>query len=135
MQGAERGSSSTRESGSGGVGSAEVGFRDLVLESGGIRVDVKNFLAWVDGEPLELRIMEFALLASLMLYPGELKTRKELCEYLWEDAESHSARTIDVHLMRIRAALAERSCHDYISSVRGLGYRFTPPGFGSAQST
>lgn len=112
----------------GGVKSSDVGFRELVLECCGLRVDVKNFLAWADGEPLELRIMEFALLANLVQAPGELKTREELSGYLWEDAESHSTRTIDVHIQRIRAALAERSSRDYIRSVRGLGYRFAPPG-------
>lgn len=118
-----------------GVKSSEVGFRDLVLEYGGIRIDVKNFRAWVHAEPLELRLMEFALLANLMLTPGELKTRIELSEYLWEEeAKSHSTRTIDVHVQRLRAAVAENSCHDYIRSVRGLGYRFTPPGFGNARS-
>jgi DNA-binding winged helix-turn-helix (wHTH) protein len=37
-----------------------------------------------------------------------------------------SSRTIDVHIRRIRAALAEKSDYEYIHTIRGLGYRFEP---------
>ena len=38
-----------------------------------------------------------------------------------------SSRTIDVHIRRIRAALAEKSEYEFVHTVRGLGYRFEAP--------
>src|SRR5919199_4853164 len=102
------------------------GARGRILEAGDLSLDTKNFTARVEGEPLNLRLKEFELLAALAARPGELKSREELAKEVWGHAGVGSSRTIDVHVRRIRAALAKKSDYDYIHTVRGLGYRFEP---------
>lgn len=101
-----------------------VSARGKVLEAGDLWLDTKNFTARVKGEPLDLRLKEFELLAALAARPGELKSREELAKEVWGHAGVGSSRTIDVHIRRIRAALDEQSDYEYIHTARGLGYRF-----------
>jgi DNA-binding response OmpR family regulator len=100
------------------------GQRGKILEAGDLQLDTKNFTAHIGGEPLDLRLKEFELLAALASAPGELKSREELAKEVWGHAGVGSSRTIDVHIRRIRAALEERSSYQYIHTARGLGYRF-----------
>jgi DNA-binding response OmpR family regulator len=103
---------------------SETGHRGRVLEAGDLQLDTKNFTARVGGEPLDLRLKEFELLAALAGAPGELKSREELAKEVWGHAGVGSSRTIDVHIRRIRAALEEKSSYEYVHTARGLGYRF-----------
>jgi DNA-binding response OmpR family regulator len=103
---------------------SETGGRGKILEAGDLQLDTKNFTARVKGEPLDLRLKEFMLLAALASAPGELKSREELAKEVWGHAGVGSSRTIDVHIRRIRAALEEKSSYKYIHTARGLGYRF-----------
>ena len=117
---------------------SETGQRGKVLEAGDLQLDTKNYTARVAGEPLDLRLKEFELLAALASAPGELKSREELAKEVWGHAGVGSSRTIDVHIRRIRAALEERSSYQYIHTARGLGYRFEAKdraGLGAGQST
>ncbi len=102
----------------------ETGGRGKVIEAGDLQLDTKNFTAHAAGEPLELRLKEFELLAALAATPGELRSREELAKEVWGHAGVGSSRTIDVHVRRIRAALEEKSAYEYVHTVRGLGYRF-----------
>ena len=103
---------------------SETGGRGKILEAGDLQLDTKNFTARIKGEPLDLRLKEFELLAALASAPGELKSREELAKQVWGHAGVGSSRTIDVHIRRIRAALEEKSSYRYIHTARGLGYRF-----------
>jgi DNA-binding response OmpR family regulator len=103
---------------------SETGGRGKILEAGDLQLDTKNFTASIKGEPLDLRLKEFELLAVLASAPGELKSREELAKEVWGHAGVGSSRTIDVHIRRIRAALEEKSSYQYIHTARGLGYRF-----------
>ncbi|PLS85381.1 MAG: DNA-binding response regulator [Actinobacteria bacterium] len=100
------------------------GARGKILEAGDLWLDTKNFTARIKDAPLNLRLKEFELLAALAARPGELKSREDLAKEVWGHAGVGSSRTIDVHIRRIRAALAEGSAYEYVHTVRGLGYRF-----------
>jgi DNA-binding response OmpR family regulator len=104
----------------------ETGSRGKIIETGDLQLDTKNFTAHAAGEPLELRLKEFELLAALASTPGELRSREELAKEVWGHAGVGSSRTIDVHIRRIRAALEEKSSYEYVHTARGLGYRFEP---------
>src|SRR3712207_5866508 len=99
------------------------GMRGKILEFGDLWLDTKNFTARVKGEPLNLRLKEFEILAALASQPGELKTREELAKEVWGHAGVGVSRTIDVHIRRIRTSLSA-SDYEYIHTARGLGYRF-----------
>ncbi len=112
------------------------GGRGKILEAADLWLDTKNFTARVKGEPLGLRLKEFELLAALASRPGELKSREELAKEVWGHAGVGSSRTIDVHIRRVRASLAEKSDYEYVHTVRGLGYRFEarPRGAGDGET-
>jgi DNA-binding response OmpR family regulator len=95
------------------------GGRGKILEAGDLQLDTKNFTARIKGEPLDLRLKEFELLAALASAPGKLKSREELAKDVWGHAGVSLSRTIDVHIRRIRAALEERSSYRYIHTARG----------------
>jgi DNA-binding response OmpR family regulator len=99
------------------------GARGRIIEAGELWLDTKNFSARVSGEPLSLRPKEFELLAALASAPGELKSREDLAREVWGHTGTHSSRTIDVHIRRLRATLEEKSGSEYIHTVRGVGYR------------
>jgi DNA-binding response OmpR family regulator len=103
---------------------SETGGRGKILEAGDLQLDTKNFTARLKGEPLDLRLKEFELLAALASTPGELKSREELAKEVWGHAGVGSSRTIDVHIRNTRAALEEKSSYQYIHTARGHGYRF-----------
>jgi DNA-binding response OmpR family regulator len=103
---------------------SQTGGQGKILEAGDLQLDTKNFTACLKGEPLDLRLKEFELLAALASAPGELKSREKLAKDVWGHAGVGSSRTIDVHIRRIRAALEARSSYRYIHTARGLGYRF-----------
>ena len=102
---------------------SQTGGQGKILEAGDLQLDTKNFTACLKGEPLDLRLKEFELLAALASAPGELKSRVELAKEVWGHAGVGSSRTIDVHIRRIRAALDEKSSYRYIHTARGPGYR------------
>ena len=89
-------------------------------------MDARNFRAWLNGESIDLRVKEFELLAALASRAGEIVSREELAEKVWGDARASRSRTIDVHVGRVRAALARVFSHGYVRTMRGRGYRFVP---------
>lgn len=98
---------------------------DLVIEPAQCRLSVA-------GQPAKLRLKELQLLVALASSPGVLMTRQQLAREVWGYDFLPSSRTIDVHIRRVRQALAERSAYDYIHTVHGVGYRFEPMMHGQA---
>ncbi len=68
---------------------------------------------------------EFRLLHFFMGNPERVHTRSHLLDRVWGDEVYIEERTVDVHIKRLRAALAEAACDHYIETVRGSGYRIT----------
>lgn len=94
----------------------------------GLVVDVGAASATLDGQPLQLRPKEFALLAFLASSPGRCFTRQELLEHVWGSTEGwQQPATVTEHVHRLRNRLAGRD-HNWIETVRGMGYRFVPDG-------
>ena len=82
--------------------------------------------ASIDGTDLELRTKEYDLLLSLASRPGIVLTRENLLRQVWGREYDVDTRTIDVHINRLRARLAD--CKAEIETVRGVGYRLTHAG-------
>jgi two-component system phosphate regulon response regulator PhoB len=92
----------------------------------GLVVDVGSATATLEGKALELRPKEFALLAFLAASPGRCFSREELLEHVWGSTEGwQQAATVTEHVHRLRNRLAGRD-HNWIETVRGMGYRFVP---------
>ena len=88
---------------------------------GPIRVDVDAHRAFVDGAEIQLTLLEFKLLTTLMARLGRVQSREQLLEDVWEMSSEVETRTVDTHVKRLREKLG--SAGSLIQTVRGVGYR------------
>jgi two-component system OmpR family response regulator len=93
------------------------------LECGPLRLDTKASKADVDGKPLKLTSHEFRLLAYMMHHMGEVVSRTELVEHLYDQDFDRDSNTIEVFVGRLRKKMGV----DLIETVRGMGYRMREP--------
>ena len=93
------------------------------LSCGPLRLDTKASKADVDGVPLKLTSHEFRLLAYLMHHMGEVVSRTELVEHLYDQDFDRDSNTIEVFVGRLRKKMGI----DMIETVRGMGYRMREP--------
>jgi two-component system phosphate regulon response regulator PhoB len=106
---------------------------DSAVEVSGLRLDpatrrVTRRMAGEQGEELrELKVgpTEFRLLHFLMTHPERVHSRAQLLDRVWGDHVFIEERTVDVHVKRLREALAPANCQGLIETVRGAGYRLT----------
>jgi DNA-binding response OmpR family regulator len=77
----------------------------------------------VSGKPLDLTYMEYELLKFFVTHPGKVFTREQLLSRVWGYEYYGGARTVDVHVRRLRAKLGEEHAN-LIQTVRSVGYRF-----------
>jgi len=99
---------------------------DERIEAGDLVIEPSQLRATVAGVPLRLRLKEFQLLLALAREPEKLKSRQQLAAEVWGYDHLASSRTIDVHIRRVRQAIEDASAFDYIQTVHGVGYRFSP---------
>jgi DNA-binding response OmpR family regulator len=92
---------------------------DRPAPEGTIRLDPRARTALRDSRLLELSRLEFDLLLFLAEHPGRVHTRERLLAAVWGEQTS-GTRTVDVHVRRIRAKVADVPM---ISTVRSVGYR------------
>ena len=107
-------------------GSARDNGRDAAtLQFGAVRVDFDSHEVSVDGKPLSLTQLEFALLQYFAEHPDQVLSRDELLENVWQLRNYPNTRTVDNFVLRLRKYFepdASRPVH--FVSVRGLGDRF-----------
>jgi two-component system phosphate regulon response regulator PhoB len=78
-----------------------------------------------DPRPVSLGPTEYRLLQYFMANPERVHSRTNLLDKVWGNEVYIEERTVDVHIKRLRAALAPVDCDRYIETVRGSGYRIT----------
>ena len=92
----------------------------------GLLVDEKTYTAYKNGQPLELTQKEYDLLVHLMRAPGEVFTREDLMQKVWNYDYFGDMRTVDVTVRRLREKLEDdpgKPAH--ILTKRGVGYYFS----------
>jgi DNA-binding response OmpR family regulator len=100
----------------------------VVLESAGLRIDLGERQAYLDGVVLALTRKEFDLLAYLAGRPGQVVSRRELLEEVWRQPSIGEDQTIDVHLYWLRRKLGESAAEPrFLHTVRGVGIKFAAP--------
>ena len=95
---------------------------DLIV-FGPLALNLETYQAAIEGRPLDLTFMEYELLRFLAARPGKVFTREALLSRVWGYEYFGGARTVDVHIRRLRAKLGEEHVH-LIETVRSVGYRF-----------
>ena len=93
------------------------------LTCGPLRLDTRASKADIDGVPLKLTSHEFRLLAYLMHHMGQVVSRTELVEHLYDQDFDRDSNTIEVFVGRLRKKMGI----DMIETVRGRGYRMREP--------
>ena len=86
-------------------------------------LNLETYQAAIDGRPLDLTYMEYELLKFLSSNPGRVFTRETLLSRVWGYEYYGGARTVDVHIRRLRAKLGEEYA-GLIQTVRSVGYKF-----------
>ena len=102
------------------------GTRPELVEYGALVLNLETYQAAIDGRPLDLTYMEYELLKFLATHPGKVFTREMLLSRVWGYEYYGGARTVDVHVRRLRAKLGEEHAN-LIQTVRSVGYRFGQP--------
>ena len=91
-------------------------FKDLTL-------DLATYQAKVGSAPVDLTFMEYELLRFFLTNSGRVWSREQLLSQVWGYDYFGGARTVDVHVRRLRAKLGEERA-SWITTVRSVGYRF-----------
>jgi two-component system phosphate regulon response regulator PhoB len=94
------------------------------VEAEGLRLDPAAKKVRAGEQRIELSPAEFRLLHFLMTHPGRVYTRAQLLDLVWGDHVFIEERTVDVHIRRLRKALAPTGHDRLVDTVRGSGYGF-----------
>jgi two-component system phosphate regulon response regulator PhoB len=94
------------------------------VEAEGLRLDPATRRVSANGQRVELAPSEFRLLHFFMTHPERVYTRAQLLDHVWGDHVFIEERTVDVHIRRLRKALAATGHDRLIDTVRGSGYSF-----------
>ena len=89
---------------------------------GPIEINVETYQATVSSRPLDLTFMEYQLLLFLTSRPGHVFSREVLLNQVWGYEYYGGARTVDVHIRRLRAKLGEENSQ-LIMTIRSVGYK------------
>jgi two-component system response regulator RegX3 len=94
---------------------------------GDVRIDVAARRAFSGGEELSLTRKEFDLLLRLAHSAGNVVTREDLMNDVWDENWFGSTKTLDVHMAALRRKLGDGPrARPQIQTVRGVGFRFAP---------
>jgi len=93
-----------------------------------LELDVNSHRVRRAGKPVQLGPTEFRLLRHLMENPGRVFSRERLLDSVWSHDSDIDARTVDVHVRRLRKALNEGGLPDLIRTVRSAGYSLDSAG-------
>ena len=92
------------------------------LQVGDLALDTRAQEAYCNGKLLPLTAREYALLEFMARRAGQIITRVDIAEHVWDNSYDPLSNVIDVYIRRLRAKLAPGGCQDVIRTRRGAGY-------------
>ncbi|GAA4167355.1 response regulator transcription factor [Sphingobacterium sp. ML3W] len=90
------------------------------IEIADLVIDRDSFLVYKGEQKIVLAKKEFELLYLLASKPNKVFTREQILKSIWEDSVVVTNRTIDVHIRKLREKIGD----DYVTTVKGVGYKF-----------
>jgi two-component system, OmpR family, response regulator len=102
--------------------------RPAVLTAGDLRLDPASHLAWRADDELNLTAREFALLEFLMRRVGQVTSKTEILEHVWDPAYDGDSNIVEVYVGYLRRKVDVPYSRRAIQTVRGVGYRLAPDG-------
>ncbi|GAA2957907.1 MULTISPECIES: response regulator transcription factor [Glutamicibacter] len=110
---------------------------DQILRHRNLALNVVTWQVTIDDVPVKLTATEFSLLRALLVYPGHVRSKKELARILGDEDElgavdlyvsPAAVRSIEVHIANLRRKLGDSAREErWIETVRGVGYRMIGP--------
>lgn len=97
-----------------------------VVRCGALAIDTTARKVTFGATPVNLRRLEFTLLAHLARDPDRVYTKAELLRDVWDYRATCATRTVDSHACRLRRALAQAGAHGWVRASWGVGYRLAP---------
>jgi len=91
-----------------------------IIKIGNLTIDKSSYIVLKNGESIKLPKKEFELLYYLAANPNKVHTRDDLLQNIWGSDVYVLARTVDVHIRKVREKIGE----GYISTLKGVGYKF-----------
>jgi DNA-binding response OmpR family regulator len=101
------------------------GERPAVLEAGDLRLDPRAKRAWRDGVEAHLTTREIALLEYLMRHRGEVLSKREILNHVWDYEFEGDPNIVEVYVSHLRNKLDRPFGRESLQTVRGAGYRLT----------
>ena len=99
------------------------GWAQSVMECGPISLDASSQQVSLNGDLLELTAFEYKLIEYLMLRAGEVLSKRELSEHLYEEDADRDSNVLEVLIGRLRRKLDKSGELKPIETLRGRGYR------------
>ena len=94
-----------------------------ILEAGGLRLSLTKGVVSAHGKTAELTRNELQILACLMVHAGNIVSRGDLIDTLWDNQIYIDDNTLSVNMTRLRGKLAALGLPDSIKTRRGMGYQ------------
>ncbi|WP_162427653.1 response regulator transcription factor [Pontibacter pudoricolor] len=94
--------------------------QEQTIDIAGLKIDRTSFAVYKGEQKITLPKKEFELLAFLASTPNKVFTREELLNNIWGSDVYVIARTVDVHIRKVREKVGE----DHIRTIKGVGYKF-----------
>ena len=94
-----------------------------ILEAGGLRLSLTKGVVSANGKTAELTRNELQILACLMAHTGQIVSRADLIDALWDNQIYIDDNTLSVNMTRLRGKLAKIGLPDAIKTRRGMGYQ------------
>ena len=96
-----------------------------IIQADGLRVDLAGHRVMINNTIIDLGPTEFRLLHFFITHPDRVYSRSQLLDQVWGGSVFIGERAVDVHIRRLRQALATHKHDQYVQTVRGTGYRFS----------
>jgi len=103
------------------------GERPAALTAGPVRLDPATHVVSVSAQPVHLSPREFAILEYLLRRQGEVVSRTELLDHVWDGEYDGVSNVVDVYVKYLRDKIDRRHGLALVQTVRGVGYRIGDP--------
>jgi DNA-binding response OmpR family regulator len=102
--------------------------RPAVLEAGDLKLDPAQRRAWRGEEALTLTARELALLEFLLRHKGDVVSKRDILEHVWDYDFDGDPNIVEVYIRRLRNKLDRPFDREAIETMRGAGYRLAADG-------
>lgn len=103
------------------------GWSKPTLQCGPVELDLVSQMVTVDGRNVDLTSYEYKVLEYLMMHAGELVSKADLTEHIYQQDFDRDSNVLEVFIGRLRKKLDPDGSRKPIETVRGRGYRFAIP--------